>query len=224
MIPFELSTLLLLALLGGAVAIDGTSFGQFMLSRPFIAATLAGALVGNPAGGAIIGLVLEAFHLNILPVGAAKYPEGGPAAVAGGAVYASSFPQASALLLTVLMVLALEWIGGETVRYLRQANMHLVPVGTAEPIDPDRLERRHLGAILCDYARGMVLVFAGVLLLFFILRTLTPLWAFGERVPQAITGAIVAGLLASSIRVVGSRGWMAAAGAAAGLAFLLFAR
>lgn len=224
MIPFELSTLALLTLLGGAVAIDGTSFGQFMLSRPFVAATLAGALVGNPAGGAMIGLVLEAFHLNVLPVGAAKYPEGGPAAVAGGAVYASSFPQFSGLLLTVLLVLALEWVGGETVRYLRQANMRLVPVETGTSVDPGRLERRHLGAILCDYVRGMVLVSAGILLLFAILQTLTPLWAFGERVPQAIVAAVVAGLLASSIRVVGSRGWLAAAGAAAGAVFLLFTR
>lgn len=224
MIPFDGSTFLLLLLLGGTVAIDGTSFGQFMLSRPFVAAALAGAIVGRPAEGALIGLVLEAFHLHVLPVGAAKYPEGGPPAVAGGAVFAAVSPQPSGLLLTVIAVLALEWIGGESVRYLRQANQRFVPGTSGAPVDPDRLERRHLAAIGIDFARGMLLVAAGILLLTILLRSLTPLWGLGEGIPQAVIGAVVAGLLASSLRIVGSKGWLTAAGAAAGLAFLLFAR
>src|SRR5690606_8701381 len=201
-----------------------TSFGQFMLSRPFVAATLAGWLVGRPAEGATIGLILEAFHLTVLPVGAAQYPEGGPAAVAGGAVYAAAAPQPSGLLLTVLFVLLLEWFGGETVHYLRQGNVRLVPAGNGEPTDPDRLERRHLTAILLDFVRGMLLVAAGILILSGLLRILGPFWGLGEEIPRAVIGAVVAGLLASSIRIVGSHGWLAAAGAAAGVAFLAFGR
>lgn len=221
--PVEPVSFLLLVLLGGVVAIDGTSVGQFMLSRPFVAATLAGAIVGQPAQGALIGLVLEAFHLAVLPVGAAKYPEGGPAAVSAGAVYASTAPGPSGLVLVVSAVLLLEWVGGESVRLMRQGNVKLVAAESGRPIDPSRLERRHLAAIFCDYARGMLLVAGGILLLSGVLRFLSPYWGLGERIPQAVVGAVVAGLLASSLRIVGTHGWLAAVGAVAGLAFLLLA-
>ncbi|HET7464464.1 MAG TPA: PTS sugar transporter subunit IIC, partial [Longimicrobium sp.] len=61
-------------LIGGLVALDGTSVGQFMVSRPFIAAALGGLAVGRPAEGVAAGVVLEARHLAVLPVGAARYP------------------------------------------------------------------------------------------------------------------------------------------------------
>ena len=44
----ELVTLLPLALLGGMLGLDVVSFPQAMISRPLVAATLAGALVGDP--------------------------------------------------------------------------------------------------------------------------------------------------------------------------------
>ena len=37
-----------LSLLGGWVATDSTSFAQFMVSRPLVAASLAGWIVGDP--------------------------------------------------------------------------------------------------------------------------------------------------------------------------------
>src|SRR5690606_32185991 len=39
------------ALLGGLLGLDVVSFPQAMLSRPIVAATAAGALLGDPAGG-----------------------------------------------------------------------------------------------------------------------------------------------------------------------------
>ena len=98
------------AVLGGLLALDATSVGQLMVSRPFVAAALGGALVGHPAQGMAVGVVLEALHLAVLPVGASRYPEGGPAGVAAGAVYAAHAPSADAsatLLVAVLCALAL---------------------------------------------------------------------------------------------------------------------
>lgn len=221
MIPFELLPFLTLMLLGGAVALDGTSFGQFMFSRPFVAASLAGWVVGDPVHGALIGLILEAFHLTVLPVGAAKYPEGGPAAVVGGAIYATSNLNPSTLVLTVLFVLVLEWLGGESIRSLRLANVRIVHQPAGGTITAAMLERRHLRAIGLDFLRGMLLVGGGLVVLAGSLRLLSPLWGLGERVPQVLLSAVVAGLLASSFRVVGSRTWMTMAGMAAGLMFLL---
>lgn len=221
MIAVEPLQFLLLALLGGVVAIDGTSFGQFMVSRPFVAATLAGAVMGRPAEGAMIGLVLEAFHLNVLPVGAAKYPEGGPAAVSGGAVYAASSTEWGILLLVVIVVLAFEWIGGETVRYMRQGNMHLVPVENVPLLNARSLERGHLLAIAADFLRGIALVAAGIPLLSVIVAIFAPLWGLSEAISQAAVAAIITTLLASAVRIMGAQGWLTAVGAVAGLGILL---
>ena len=217
-------TLLMLALFGGLVAIDGTSFGQFMISSPLVSATLGGAIVGDPFHGALIGGILEAFHLSVLPVGAAKYPEGGPASVAGGAVFATSDFAASTLLLTLVLVLGLEWIGGGSVRLLRRLNVHIVHQPGGGDLSARSLERRQLGAIGIDFLRGMVLVVAGILALATLLPSLASSWGLGEQIPQILLSAVVAGLLASTYRSFGDRRWMAAAGAAAGLFFVLLAR
>jgi mannose/fructose/N-acetylgalactosamine-specific phosphotransferase system component IIC len=219
--PLDPAAFLALVLVGGAVAIDGTSFGQFMISRPLVAAALGGWIAGDPVHGALIGLVLEAFQLAVLPVGAAKYPEGGPAALAGGAVYASSNLAPSTLLLTTLAVLLLEWVGGESVRQLRLANIRLVAPGHGTPVTAAGLEQRHRTAIAVDFLRGMVLVALGTVVLAGVVRFAAPLWGLGERIPQVVLTAAVAGLIASALRIVGGRAWFAAAGAAAGIAYLL---
>jgi mannose/fructose/N-acetylgalactosamine-specific phosphotransferase system component IIC len=204
-------------LLGGVVAVDGTSFGQLMVSRPFVAAAVAGWIVGDPVHGAAMGVVLEAFHLAVLPVGAAKYPEGGPPAVAGGAVYAASNPTAGTLLLLVLFVLLLEWVAGESVRILRQINVRLISGASGERWTAARLERRHLAAIVLDYLRGILLVTVSLLALIGVARLLVPLWAISESITAVLVTAMVAGLLAGALRGVGSRIWFAAAGAAGAL-------
>jgi PTS system mannose-specific IIC component len=220
--PFEPLTFLVLVLLGGVIAVDGTSLGQFMISRPFVAATLAGLVVGDPVSGAALGLMLEAFHLTVLPVGAAKYPEGGPAAVAGSAVYASAASPASAMVLTILLVLLLEYVGGESVRHLRQMNVKLVTVEHRPQLSARLLERRHWMAIGLDFLRGCVLVAGGVVVVSLASTYLYPLWGFGEELPQLLLIGIVAGLLVSAVALVGSRLWFALAGAAVTVALLLF--
>lgn len=208
---------LVLMLVGGIVAVDGTSFGQVMVSRPFVAATLGGLIVGDPVQGATMGLILEAFHLGVLPVGAAKYPEGGPAAVAAAAVYAGSDLQPSNLLVLVLFALLLEWLGGQTVQLLRRVNVHLMSPPAGSGWTAGGLERRHLAAIALDYLRGMLLVAVGILVLYGIAERLVPLWGLGERLAEGVLWGMVAGLFASAIRFMGSRLWLAAVGAAGAL-------
>ena len=57
--------LALVALLGGVLALDGTSVGQFMLSRPVVAGALTGWMLGDPALGLLIGTLLELYLLLI---------------------------------------------------------------------------------------------------------------------------------------------------------------
>ena len=79
-----------IALLGALLGLDVVSFPQAMISRPIVAATLAGAFIGHPAAGLLIGVVLELIALDTLPFGASRYPEWGSAGVVGGAVIAGA--------------------------------------------------------------------------------------------------------------------------------------
>lgn len=213
---------LLLALLGGWVAVDGTSWGQFMISRPFVAATLAGWAVGNAPAGMTIGIVLEAFHLTVLPVGAARYPEGGPPAVVAGALFATSDLSYATLLILVVLGLGWEWVAGRSVRYLRIVNIRVVHGdGFGAPRPAAALERRHLGALLLDFARGVLLVAAGFVLQGAVLALVAPLWSLDERLGALVVLATVAGLLASSFRLFPGRRGLFVAGALGALAFRL---
>ena len=75
-----------IALLGAVFGLDVVSFPQAMLSRPLVAATLAGAFLGSPEAGLLLGATLECFALESLPVGASRYPEWGSSSAVGGAL------------------------------------------------------------------------------------------------------------------------------------------
>jgi len=211
---------LLLVLWGGLVAVDGTSCGQFMVSRPFVASTVAGLLAGDAAMGAAAGVVLEAFHLAVLPVGAARYPEGGPAAVVVGALVATVDGRPSVLLAALLFFLAWEWLAGESVRLMRRVNGRILAPTYRAPLRVEVLERRHLAAIAADAVRGMILVAAGLPLLAQLLRRSEAAWTLGERIPQVILAAVVAALVAGSLRLFAGRTRLFLAGAAGGLLLL----
>jgi mannose/fructose/N-acetylgalactosamine-specific phosphotransferase system component IIC len=59
------------ALLGwGIVAgLDLVSVLQAMVSRPLVSGTVAGAIVGDPVAGVLVGMVLELYALEVLAVG-----------------------------------------------------------------------------------------------------------------------------------------------------------
>ena len=81
-----------IALLGALLGLDVVSFPQAMISRPLVASTAAGAFIGHPQSGLLIGVVLELIALDTLPFGASRYPEWGSAGVVGGALFASQPP------------------------------------------------------------------------------------------------------------------------------------
>ena len=66
---------------GTVVAVDLVSVPQALLARPLVAATVAGAIVGDLNAGLAVGLLLELFALDVLPVGASRYPDYGPGTV-----------------------------------------------------------------------------------------------------------------------------------------------
>ena len=102
----ELVDLMPLVVLGAVLGLDVVTFPQAMISRPIVAATAAGALIGQPGRGLAMGVALEFFALETLPFGASRYPEWGSAAVVGGALFAMT-PDGTAAAMTTSALLAL---------------------------------------------------------------------------------------------------------------------
>jgi PTS system mannose-specific IIC component len=226
----ELVSLIPLALLGGVLGLDVVSFPQAMISRPLVAATLAGALIGQSAGGLLLGAALELIALETLPFGASRYPEWGSASVVGGAIFAShpSHP-AGAMTLATLAALATTWIGGWTMVKLRERNA--VWAGQRR----EALEAGARGSVVslqlqgmtADFFRGAALTAVAYALLAPLAAACIALWSVDARVSRCVIvglAASVAGGAAWKLfhSTVGAR-WFFVGGLALGL-FLLFMR
>jgi mannose PTS system EIIC component len=72
-----------LAGLAGLLALDATAVAQTMVSQPIVAGATAGLICGEPALGALLGVVLQLVWLGALPVGAAGFPDAPVGTVVG---------------------------------------------------------------------------------------------------------------------------------------------
>lgn len=152
-----------LVLLGGLVALDGTSVGQWMVSRPLVAATLTGWILGDPMLGLMVGGLLELFYLVVVPTGGALFPEGGPASVVAVAA-AVVVPGSGGVALAMLLGLAWGQIGGVSIVLLRQINVRLAPAPDRGAVTASAVTRAHLLGILIDFTRGCTLTLVGLTL------------------------------------------------------------
>lgn len=215
---------LAVALLGGLVGLDTTSFPQAMISRPLVAGTLTGALFGRPVEGLMVGFVLEAFSLLILPIGASRYPEGGTAAVAATSAYLAAAPamDPGVLALVVAFGLGWEWVGGETVVLLRRSNGRTL--FRREGASARELERRHLAAMGLDFVRGAVVAASGGIIAAGIVRTVAPFWDLGGGSTLAVLAVLTAAMVGTAVPVFGgvrARRYALAAGLGVGLVVAL---
>ena len=219
--------LLPLALLGGLLGLDVVSFPQAMISRPLVAATLAGALLGYPLGGLLCGAVLELIALETLPFGASRYPEWGSAAVVGGALFVDQPNQpAGAMTMAVLGALLTAWIGGWTMVQLRQQNARWARAWR-EPIAAGArgsVIRLQLYGMTADLLRGALLTAASYAVFTPIARAAVSVWSVDARLSSAIVIAISAAVAAAASWKIfhstpGAR-WLFAAGIAIGLVLL----
>src|SRR3982750_1739865 len=110
-------------MLGGLLGLDVVCFPQMMISRPLVAATIAGAFVGDATTGLLVGATLELIALATLPFGASRYPEWGSAGVVGGAIAAAlRTAPAGTVTAGVLATLIPAGVGGWALVKLRQWN------------------------------------------------------------------------------------------------------
>ncbi len=191
-----------LSVLGAVLGLDVVSFPQAMLSRPLVAATLTGSLLGAPERGLLLGVTLECFALDTLPVGASRYPEWGSSSVVGATLLAMA-PQSSAaaLLMAVIVSLAWSWAGGWSMVQLRRLNGRWA---SARHDAVARGSRRtivglQLYGMTADLVRGGLMTAVGIVVFAPLMARALPRWSSGAT----ITGAI---LMASAAIVAAGAG------------------
>ena len=222
--------LLPLALLGGVLGLDVVCFPQMMVSRPLVAATLAGALAGDPAMGIFVGVTLELIALATLPFGASRYPEWGSAAVVGGAIAgALNTGRAGALSIGVLAALATAWVGGWTlvklrvwVAWLARRRRPALDAGSRGAVIS-----LQLAGLTADAVRAAVLTTVAYALLFPVAQATLGVWSLSEALSRGFIVSIAAAVAGTAAWTIfhSARGarWYFAGGLIVGL-FILFVK
>lgn len=153
-------SLLLVAVLGGLLALDETAVAQIQVSRPLVAGTLAGWALGVPLLGGLIGSLLELYALAILPTGGARFPGLAPATVAAvGSVALAGSGGAGDLALAFGLALGLGEIDAITVQAMRRLNGRWIPDGSTAK--PSLVVWAHLTGLVADFLRASLVTFGG---------------------------------------------------------------
>lgn len=226
--PLDLASILPLALLGAVLGLDVVGFPQAMISRPIVAATAGGAMVGSAAQGLLVGVALELIALETLPFGASRYPEWASASVVAGVLFAEQdMARAGAMTLAVVAALATAWIGGGSMVIVRNLNARWARRSLPAL---DRGERRaviglQVAGLSADLLRGFILTFLAILAMRPVMQASLEVWSVNPRVSRAVLVGVAAMVAtAASWKLFhttpGAR-WLFLGGLAAGFALLL---
>jgi mannose/fructose/N-acetylgalactosamine-specific phosphotransferase system component IIC len=161
----EFATVGWLLLWGTVVGLDLATVAQVMVARPMVAAAVAGWIVGDVQTGLIIGAVLELFALEVLPFGAARYPDYGVGAVAAVATAAGA-PGLFGVGMGVAVGLVVAYLGEIAIQLVRQQTAMDVQ-RRREAIDSGdvtAIYRTHLRGIRRDAQRALGLAGLGLLI------------------------------------------------------------
>ncbi len=220
-----LEQVVLLLVWGTLVGLDLVSMPQAMIARPLVAGALAGAMLGDLGIGLQLGVIFELFQYDIIPMGAVRYPEYGPATVAAVGV-AHSAPGALGIGLGAVVGLATGLLGGISIHLMRRMNARAVRhnTGALERGDISVIVRLHVTSMLRDAARAALVTAAGLAFGVGVHALLGGGLAVrgAMLVAVVITGAAIAAGVVGTLRLVG-RGpdlrWFAAGllGGAAGV-------
>jgi mannose/fructose/N-acetylgalactosamine-specific phosphotransferase system component IIC len=222
--------LLPISLLGGVLGLDVVCFPQMMVSRPIVAATIAGAFVGDATTGVLVGATLELIALATLPFGASRYPEWGSSAVVGGTIAAALHTErAGALTIGVLAALATAWVSGWSLVKLRQWNAWMArrKRPALDAGSRGTVIGLQLAGLTADLVRAALLTAIAYGLIFPVANATVGVWTFGDHVSRAVVVTIASAVAASAAWTIFHSAkharWYFAAGLAVGL-LLLFAR
>jgi PTS system mannose-specific IIC component len=150
---------------GTLVGLDLVSVPQMMIARPLVAGSIAGAMLGDVWTGLELGVLFELFQYDVLPQGASRYPEYGPATVAAvSAAHAAAGTLGLGLGAVVGLItgmaggMSMHVVRGLTTRAVRRASAAL------DGGDARVLVRLHAAAILRDAVRAALVTALGLAL------------------------------------------------------------
>ncbi len=177
------------------VGVDLVTLPQGLWSRPLVAATVAGLLAGNVTAGLLAGMTLELYALDVLPIGASRYPDYSIAAAAAG-LAATRVPLPVIPGVAALVGLPLAVFGGWSLQRLRRRNAvsvdrRLARLDAGDPAALGELQRHGLAR---DALRSLVVAVLGIAVA---LAVATVPWT-AIRHTELISAAAVAGGLAAA--------------------------
>lgn len=144
------------ALVAWLCGLDRMAVLQIMISRPLVAAPLAGLVLGQPLVGLQVGLLIELLWLARLPMGAAVPPDDTQVAIAAtvmAIILAEAMPAANQhglALLCILTAIPVGKVGQFCEHHVRQFNTRQVARVDA------RLERGAVVAAEWHHLRGLL--------------------------------------------------------------------
>lgn len=193
-------------LIGGIVALvcglDRVAILQILISRPIVAAPLAGVLLGEPLIGLQLGVMVELLWLAHLPVGAAVPPDDTQVAVAATVLSITLGRQLEALsielmLLSLLVALPVGKIGQYFEHRARNYNS-ILPVQSDQALQDGlfgRVQLLHLRGIL-SFAIASLLTYLTIVICGLLVIPL--IWPWLQ-----ITMSYSAGLLQLALPLIG---------------------
>ena len=219
-----------IALLGALLGLDVVTFPQAMISRPIVAATLAGAFIGNPVAGLTMGATLELLALGMLPFGASKYPEWGSASVVGGVLYASQFGNPpGALPASLLAALFTAVVSGWSMIKLRRLNASRAASlrSALDAGSADAIVGLQLFGLTGDFIRGGAVTLGAMLVFKPLVAAIVENWhsspPYSAALVVTISAAVAAGAVWKIFHVIPRAKILFAAGLAGGIG-LIFLR
>lgn len=198
-----------LLVVGTVAGFDLVSGPQILLARPIVAGTLSGLVLGDVSAGMLIGGALELFALEVLPVGATRYPDYGAGTVA--ATWLSHRIGLEGAGFAVLLALLWSELGGWSLRLNRRANGRALTSAAAqlEQGDPAAASALQLGGIARDLGRSALLTLLALGSAAFLLRSGVIDLAVAPEVWGLVLAAGAAGAIAGAVRMSG-RSWRGA--------------
>jgi len=138
---------------------------QTMIARPLVSGTVAGLILGDPVAGATVGAILELFALDVMPVGAVRYPDYGIGTVAAAATAAHA-PGIIGTGLAICVGLVVAYVGEQSIRLVRNWNTNDVR-GSRKELDAGNARavvRIHLRGLSRDALRSFAVTAIGLLI------------------------------------------------------------
>ena len=164
--------ILLVSLWGGIVALDTTAALQVMISRPLIACTIAGLILGNAPVAFLFGLLMELVYICELPVGAAAFSEGNVGAVISAALAVLILRETGrlsvVLAISLIIAIGLSFAGGVLVKKMRSLNVsiydHLIET---KSISIRNVAAAQYSGLLLAFGLGFGLTLISIFLLYY---------------------------------------------------------